>query len=65
MQWWMNKLIVFRPEIRFDHSFKANSLESASGADNSTGAPEILPGAYDNGLKNSQLTFACDVTFHF
>jgi len=63
--WWMNKLMVFRPEIRFEHCFKANSLESASGADNSTGLPETLPGAYDNGLKQSQLTFLCDITYHF
>ena len=63
--WWLNKLVVFRPEIRFDHSFKANSLESASGPDNSSGAVETLAGAYDNGTKNSQLTFSCDVTIHF
>jgi hypothetical protein len=63
--WWMNKLMVFRPELRFDHSFKANALESSSGPDNFSGAPEIMHGAYDNGLKNSQLTFMCDLTYHF
>jgi Putative beta-barrel porin-2, OmpL-like. bbp2 len=63
--WWMNKLMVLRPELRFEHCFKANSLESASGADNSTGAPLNLPGAYDNGLKQSQLTLFCDITWHF
>jgi hypothetical protein len=63
--WWMNKLVVFRPELRFEHDFKANSLESASGSDNSTGVPTVMPGAYDNGLKNSQLTLMCDITIHF
>jgi hypothetical protein len=63
--WWMNKLMVFRPELRFEHCFKANSLESASGPDNFTGAPTNMPGAYDNGLKQSQLTLMCDVTYHF
>jgi hypothetical protein len=61
----MNKLMVFRPEVRFEHSFKANSLESASGPDNFTGAPTTMAGAYDNGLKQSQLTFLCDITYHF
>ena len=63
--WWMNKLLVFRPELRFEHCFKANGLESASGPDNFSGAPEVMAGAYDNGLKQSQLTFMCDVTYHF
>jgi hypothetical protein len=65
LTWWMNKLMVFRPEIRFEHCFKENSLESASGADNTTGAPTTMAGAYDNGLKQSQLTFMCDLTYHF
>jgi len=63
--WWLNKLLVIRPEVRFDHSFKHNGLESASGADNSTGAPAIMAGAYDNGTKQSQGTLACDITYHF
>jgi len=62
---WLNKLMFIRPEIRYDHSFKANSLESASGADNPDGEPTNLPGAYDNGLKQSQLTVGCDITYHF
>jgi hypothetical protein len=61
----MNKLMVFRPELRFEHCFKANSLESASGPDNSTGAPTTMAGAYDNGLRQSQLTFMVDLTYHF
>jgi hypothetical protein len=65
LTWWMNKLMVFRPELRFEHCFKANSLESSSGPDNFTGAPAIMAGAYDNGLKQSQLTLMCDVTYHF
>jgi hypothetical protein len=65
MTWWMNKLIVFRPELRFEHCFKANSLESSSGPDNFTGVPTTMAGAYDNGTKQSQVTLMCDVTYHF
>jgi len=63
--YWFNKLIVIRPEVRYEHCFKANALESASGPDNSTGVPTPMAGAYDNGLKQSQVTVACDVTYHF
>ena len=63
--WWLNKLIVIRPEVRFEHCFTAGGLESASGADNSNGVPTPMAGAYDNGTKQSQLTVACDITFHF
>jgi len=62
---WLNKLIYIRPEVRYEHSFKANSLESASGADNPDGVPITLAGAYDNGIKQSQVTLACDITYHF
>jgi len=65
MTWWPNKLLVLRPEVRFEHSFKNHGLESSSGAFNTSGAPEIANGAYDNGTRHSQLTFACDATFHF
>jgi hypothetical protein len=65
MTWWPNKLLAVRPEIRFDHSFASHGLESASGADNSTGVPTLMHGAYDNGSKQNQVTFAVDLTFHF
>ena len=63
--WWPDKLTCVRPEIRFDHCFASHGLESASGADNTSGVPMRMNGAYDNGTKQSQLTFAVDVTFHF
>jgi hypothetical protein len=63
--WWMNKLLVFRPEIRFDHSFRYDGLESSTGPDNSTGIPTRMAGAYDNGTRQSQVTLMCDVTYHF
>jgi len=63
--WWPNKILVIRPELRFEHAYKKNGLESASGNDNSSGAPEVMYSAYDNGTRQSQLTFVCDATFHF
>ena len=65
MTWWPNKLVCFRPEIRFDRCLKRNQLESASGADNSTGAPARTYSAYDNGTRQNQVTFAIDMTYHF
>ena len=65
MTWWPNKLLCIRPEIRFEHSFAQHGLESATGPDNTTGVPTPKNGAYDNGTRHSQLTFACDATFHF
>jgi hypothetical protein len=63
--WWASKLVAFRPEIRYDHCFSQNGLESTSGADNTTGAPARMHGAYDNGTRDNQVTFAVDVTYHF
>jgi hypothetical protein len=63
--WWPTKLIVVRPEVRFEHAFKHNGLASSSANFNSTGAPEVVAGPYDNGTKQSQLTFAVDITYHF
>ena len=63
--WWPNKLLVIRPEIRFEHCYKTNGLASSSAAFNTSGAPETFYGAYDNGTRSSQLTFAIDATFHF
>jgi hypothetical protein len=65
MQWWPNKLLMLRPEVRYEHCFQVNGLESASGGDNTTGAPLVTHGAYDNGLKTSQVTVALDLTYHF
>jgi hypothetical protein len=67
LNWWPTKLICLRPEIRFDHSFRANGMESSSGAFNTTGAPLQINngGAYDNGTRANQLMFAVDVTYHF
>lgn len=61
----MNKLIVSCPEVRFEHCFTANGLESATGPDDTTGAPVRMAGAYDNGTRQSQTTFLCDITWHF
>lgn len=65
MTWWVNKLLVLRPEIRFEHSFASHGLASSTAAFNTTGAPVVANGAYDNGTRHSQLTLACDATFHF
>jgi hypothetical protein len=63
--YWPNKLIMLRPEIRYEHAFTHNGLASSSAAFNTTGAPETVAGPYDNGTKQSQLTFAMDITYHF
>jgi hypothetical protein len=67
MTWWLDKLIVLRPEVRFEHAMKHDGLASTSSAINPTGGamPARVNGPYDNGFKQSQLTFACDLTFHF
>ena len=63
--WFPNKLLMIRPEIRFEHAYKTNGLASASANYNTTGAPETVYSAYDNGTRQSQVTFAIDATFHF
>jgi Putative beta-barrel porin-2, OmpL-like. bbp2 len=63
--WWPTKLIVIRPELRFDHAFKKDGLASSTAEFNTTGAVETVDGPYDNGTRQSQLTAAIDVTFHF
>lgn len=65
MQWWPDKLVMIRPEVRFEHSFAAHGLASSTAAYNTTGAPIVANGAYDNGTRQSQLTIAVDATFHF
>jgi hypothetical protein len=56
--WWPTKLIVFRPEVRFEHSFASSSFNPYYDS-------RPMHGAYDNGTKSSQVTFACDITYHF
>jgi hypothetical protein len=63
--WQVNKLLIIRPEIRFEHAYKENGTASSSAAFNSTGGPAVFHGPYDNGTRLSQLTFAVDATFHF
>jgi hypothetical protein len=71
MQYWPSKLIMMRPEIRFEHAFKKNGPISSSAAEVATGPanPEApfgtATGPYDGGLKQSQLTLAIDITYHF
>ena len=67
MQWWPNKLIMVRPEIRFDHCFKQNGLESTSGPDYTGDGvhPQVKYGAFDNGTRDNQVTFAVNLTYHF
>jgi hypothetical protein len=65
MQYWPNKLIMIRPEVRFEHAFNKGALASSSAAFNGTGAPEHVDGPYDGGTKQSQITFAIDITYHF
>jgi hypothetical protein len=68
MQYWPNKLIMLRPEIRFEHAFKHDGLASSSSAyaaNPGNGEPFHVPGAYDGGVKQSQITFMCDITYHF
>jgi hypothetical protein len=63
--YWPNKLIMLRPEIRFEHAFTHNGLESGEENPNGSGLPFHVPGPYDNGTKQSQITFAMDITYHF
>jgi hypothetical protein len=65
INWSPSKLIVIRPEVRFDHAFKHNALASSSAAFNTTGAPATFAGAYDNGTRQNQATFGIDLTYHF
>jgi hypothetical protein len=62
-QYWPNKLIMIRPEVRFEHAFKHDGLASTSAPYVGAGGP--VAGPYDNGLKDSQITFAVDLTYHF
>jgi hypothetical protein len=64
-QWWPNKLIMIRPEVRYEHAFQVGGLASSSAGFNTTGAPINVHGPYDNGQKTSQVTVAIDLTYHF
>jgi hypothetical protein len=66
--YWPNKLIMLRPEIRFEHAFKHDGLASSSSAYSTNpldGEPFHVNGAYDGGTKSSQVTLAMDITYHF
>jgi hypothetical protein len=62
-QYWPSKLIMIRPEVRFEHAFKHNGLSSTSAP--YAGAGGIVSGPFDNGVKQSQVTLAVDITYHF
>jgi hypothetical protein len=54
---WIGTTVLFRPEVRWEHIYNPN-----------TGLPapnNELPGAYDNGIRHSQLTFAGDIIYFF
>jgi len=65
IQYWPNKLIMLRPEVRFEHAFTHNGLESGEQNPNGSGTPFHVAGPYDNGKKQSQITLAMDITYHF
>jgi hypothetical protein len=68
MQYWPNKLIMLRPEIRFEHAFTHNGLASSSSpyeGNPGTGEPFHVNGPYDGGTKQSQITFMMDISYHF
>jgi hypothetical protein len=57
---------MIRPEIRYERSLKRNGVESTTGPDNPQGLANYRTyGAYDNGTRQNQFTFAVDLTFHF
>jgi hypothetical protein len=60
IQYWPNKLIMLRPEIRYEMAFRKNGLGNPSGT-----GPVTEAGPYDNGHKTKQITFAVDITYHF
>jgi hypothetical protein len=65
LQYWPSKLIMLRPEVRFEHAFTHNGLETGGQNPNGSFMPFHVPGPYDNGTKQSQITFAIDITYHF
>jgi hypothetical protein len=65
VQYWPNKLIMLRPEVRFDHAFTKNGLETSEENPAGNGLPFHVSGPFDNGKKQSQVTLAMDITYHF
>jgi hypothetical protein len=66
MQYWPNKLIMIRPEVRVEHAFRHNGLTSTTADENpNPGFITTVAGPYDDGTKQTQVTFACDITYHF
>jgi hypothetical protein len=63
--WFPNKLIMIRPEIRYERSYKSDGLASSTANFNSSGAVEHVVGAYDNGTRQGQFTASIDMTVHF
>jgi hypothetical protein len=63
--WWPNRLIMLRPEIRYERALTPNGLASSGAAFNTTGKPETVIGPYDGGTRQQQITFAIDITYHF
>ncbi len=63
--WFPNRLLMIRPEIRFDHAYKHNGLASSTAQYNTTGAPATFAGPFDSGTRQSQLSFNIDATFRF
>jgi hypothetical protein len=66
LTWWPSKLITFRPELRFDHSYGTHGATTA-------GAQVINPNGgfvdeakpFDNGTRRNQYTAQFDVIYHF
>jgi hypothetical protein len=65
IQYWPNKLIMIRPEIRYERALTHNGLETGENNPNGSGVPFHVPGPYDNGTKQGQITFMADITYHF
>ena len=63
--YWPNRLVVIRPEIRFEHAFTHGGLETGENNPNGSDLPFHVNGPYDNLTKQSQITFMMDITYHF
>ncbi|MGA9569081.1 MAG: outer membrane beta-barrel protein [Candidatus Acidiferrales bacterium] len=58
---WIGTTVLLRPEVRWEHIYNPNlGLTSPP-----PGTKNELPGAYDNGLRHSQLTLASDIIWFF
>jgi hypothetical protein len=54
---WIGTTVLFRPEVRWEHIYNPNTGLAAPNNE--------LPGAFDNGIRHSQLTFAGDIIYFF